>query len=80
MKRLDIFIAVFAEASGKPESEVREMAKLFADQRPSFAGGMDRELSKDEAANLMAGLRSELPAIRAWFLEGAMRMTAKKPT
>ncbi len=77
MKRIDILTKALAEATGKPEAEVRRMIAMFNHSWPS--PGLLEDVPDDQAEELLARLRSEKEGILKWLRQGAMR-AALDPT
>jgi len=71
----DILVRILSEATGKPPALIHHLLDTI---RVMLPGGtrLDEVLPPDEAAELLAGLRSELPGIRAWLVRGAAGVRA----
>lgn len=69
MTNADIIALILSEASGKSleltKPLIGEMAKAFGSRTK-----LNDEVPEDEAQKLLAGLRQELPGIKAWLEEG----------
>jgi hypothetical protein len=68
MKNSDIFKTILSEASGRPLDEVTEMFEALS--RANNMKNMEQDISDNEAATLLAQLRTELPGIRQWLIQG----------
>lgn len=68
----DIFIRVLADATGKPESEVRSIMEVILGL-PEFGGaGMRREIPDAEAERIIADIGRDTEGTRRWLREGAI--------
>lgn len=72
--RLELIRTILAEASGHPAEEVGSLLTMFLAVHPAT----DAPLSEDEYQAQLAALRGEMPGIRQWLLEGAMKAAARK--
>jgi len=72
MKRIDILTKALAEATGKPEAEVRRMIAMFNHSWPSPA--LLEDVPDDEAEKLLMESRSEKEGILNWLRQGAQRV------
>jgi hypothetical protein len=67
----DILATVVSEAMGRPRAEVAAILDFLPLPR------LDREYTAEEAERWLAGMRGELPLIRAWLRDGAARFEAR---
>ncbi|MBU1233300.1 MAG: hypothetical protein KKD01_01240 [Proteobacteria bacterium] len=75
MTNRDVIVTILSEASGKPVDEVRSISDAIFSQIPSKTK-IDDELSDDAATALLSSLRSELPGVRRWLVEGGLMAEA----
>jgi hypothetical protein len=80
----DVILQILSEASGRPLKEIEHIA---SDGLPFLGstGSMGKELSDQEAADLLTRLRGMLPAVNRWLHEGGRleaidRATGKSST
>ena len=75
MTNFDIFAQIISEASGKPLEEVKLMTDVILEMAGS-SGKMYEVVPDDRAHELLAKLRTELPGVRRWLVEGGIMMEA----
>ena len=68
MKKSDVIKTILAEAMGAPVALVNEMYCDFTKAIPLQEP--EAELPPEKAAADLAALRSELPGIRRWLIQG----------
>jgi len=76
MTRFDIFAQIISEASGKPIEQMRTMSDIIFKLSGASADKLHQELPDAEAAALLAKLRTGLPGVRRWLIEGRLMMEA----
>ncbi len=76
MTNRDIFVQILHEASGKPSDFVSDMAESFFASLPPGSTKIDDEISDTTASELLASLRTQLPGIRQWLIEGGLMVEA----
>ena len=69
MTRSDVFMQVLAEIAKEHKEEVREILETFQSTIPGL-NKFDKELSSDEAAQLLTDFRNDKDSIRVWLLRG----------
>lgn len=75
MTNFDIFAKIISEASGKPLEEVRQMSDVILKMVGS-SQKMYVVVPDSEAERLLTQLRSELPGIRNWLIQGGLMAEA----
>ena len=75
MTNFDIFAQIISEAIDKPLEEVRLMTDVILHMAGS-SGRMYENVPDEKAKKLLAKLRTELPGIRRWLIEGGLMMEA----
>ena len=71
MTNADVFRIILAEASNRPVEEIEELYVAFS--RDFGILRHDDEMPDDEAEELLASLRNELPGIKAWAAKAGGR-------
>jgi len=66
----DIFCQILAEAMGKKVDDVRHMSNVIH-QMVGSRGKLDQVIPDEKAHELLATLRTELPGVRRWLVEGS---------
>ena len=69
MTRSDVFMQVLAEVAKGHKEEVREILETFQPTIPGL-NKFDKELSADEAEQLLTEFRKDKASIRIWLLQG----------
>lgn len=67
----DILITVVSEATDTPEKQIRDIIDAFLKHHPKSLK-VHKEVSQEEAEQLLAALRKEKSQIRAWISEGGV--------
>jgi hypothetical protein len=75
MTNFDIFAQIISEASGKPLEEVKQMTDVIFKMAGS-SGNMYEKVPDDKAQELLTKLRTELPGVQRWLVEGGLMMEA----
>ena len=65
----DILITIVSEATETPEKEIRDAMDDFLKLYPKSLK-VHKEVSMEEAAQMLASLRKEKLQIKAWFTKG----------
>lgn len=76
MTRFDIFAQIISEASGKPLEQIRQLSEIIFKITGAPSDKLHHGLPDNEANELLAKLRMELPGVRRWLIEGRLMMEA----
>lgn len=72
MKTSDVICKILSEVSGKPESYVREIWNVIPPEQIN-----DKELTDQEAEELLNSLRKEKAGILNWLIQGEREVKKK---
>ena len=75
MTNFDVFAQIISEASGKPLEEVKSMTDVILKMAGS-SGKMYETIPDEKAQEMLTKLRSELPGVRRWLVEGGLMVEA----
>jgi len=64
----DVFIQILSEVTGQPEENVGFLVELAKKHNPHH--GFDKELTPDEAQEMLQALRKEKNGIIQWLAQG----------
>jgi hypothetical protein len=72
MTRSDVFLQILTEIANEHKEEVREILKTFQSTVPGLTNlnKFDKELSTEEAQQLLADFHQDKDNIRIWLLMG----------
>jgi hypothetical protein len=76
MTRSDVFMQILTEIANEHREEVREILEVFQSTIPGL-NKFDKELSADEAEQLLTGFRKDKDSIRVWLLQGRNHFVAR---
>ncbi len=69
MTRSDVFIQVLNEIAKEHKEEVKKLLETFESNVPNL-NKFDKELTADEADQLLIDFRGDKDSIRVWLLQG----------
>ncbi|MFA6413622.1 MAG: hypothetical protein WCW53_13080 [Syntrophales bacterium] len=69
MTRSDVFIQVLNEIAKDHKEEVKKLLETFESSVPNL-NKFDKELTADEADQLLIDFRGDKDSIRVWLLQG----------
>ena len=76
MTRSDVFMQVLSEIAQDHKKEVREVLDTYQSTVPGL-NRFDKELSPDEADQLLAAFRRDKDDIRVWLLHGRNQFVSR---
>ncbi|HAJ28345.1 MAG TPA: hypothetical protein DCG53_14080 [Syntrophus sp. (in: bacteria)] len=69
MTRSDVFIQILTEIAKEHKEEVKKLLETFESNVPNL-NKFDKELTAEEAAQLLIDFRGDKDSIRVWLLQG----------
>lgn len=76
MTRSDIFMQILSEIAKEHREEVKELLTIFESTIPNL-NKFDKELTTEEAEQLLAAFRGDKDAIRVWLLQGRNQFVSR---
>lgn len=76
MTRSDVFMKILSEIAMEHKAEVLELLQMFQSTVPGL-NKFDRDLSPEEAEQLLVDFRKDKDSIRAWLLQGRNQFVLK---